>query len=262
MVVSCGAALGSRSHRSWCTSWKCHRRLPLRASSATMDAPKRFGAVAIRSIEVIRRRSERQEDDAAANVDRRLTPVIRRRRCISRHLSATCRNRTRRARHGVERPDEFSGEDVVGPDIARRRHIVFARRAPEDDQILENSSGRVRLNRSDPFRIAAVDPDAQVDDPIGAERHDRLSRLRVHLLQQAVHREDEPLVAPVLAFPVVDAAARHAGHVLADPQLLAASPRRRRRANRSARGRRPCRGRQSGCCRCRRTDTSTPPADE
>ena len=58
-------------------------------------------------------------------------------------------------------------------------------------------------------------------DAAGAERHDGLTRLRVHLLQQAVHREDDPLVASVLRFPVVEAAARHAVHVFANPQLLA-----------------------------------------
>ena len=69
--------------------------------------------------------------------------------------------------------------------------------------------------------IAAVDAGAQVHDAVGAERHDGLAGLRVQLLQQAVHREDQALVAAVGALPVVHAAAGHAGHVLADPQLPA-----------------------------------------
>ena len=105
------------------------------------------------------------------------------------------------ARHGVERPDEFAGEHVVGADVAGRRHVAFAGGAAEDDQVLEDLARRVRLDGADGLRIAAVDPDAQIDDAVGAERHDRLARLRVHLLQQAVHREDQPLVAAVRRFP-------------------------------------------------------------
>ncbi len=160
-----------------------------------------IGAVPIRAVEVIRRRSERDEDDAAANVDRRLTPVVDPADVFPGVFRPRVVAELAGARHRVERPDEFAGENVVGADVARRRHVVFPRRAPQDDQILEDASGRVRLDRSDRLRIAAIDPDAQVDDPVRAERHDRLSRLRVHLLQQAVHREDQPLVAPVRCFP-------------------------------------------------------------
>ena len=70
-------------------------------------------------------------------------------------------------------------------------------------------------------RIAAIEADAQVDDAVGAERHDRLAGLRIDLLQQAVHREDQALVAAVGALPVVHAAAGHAGHVFAHPPLAA-----------------------------------------
>ena len=63
--------------------------------------------------------------------------------------------------------------------------------------------------------------DTQVDDTVGAERHDRFAGLRVDLLQQAVHREDQALVSAVGALPVVHAAAGHPGHVLAHPPLPA-----------------------------------------
>ena len=116
---------------------------------------------------------------------------------------------------------ELAGEHVVSADVAGRRHVALTRRAADNHEVLEDLARRVRLDVADGRRIAAVDADAQIDDAVRAERQDRLAGLRVQLLQQAVHREDEPLVAAVAAFPVHDAAAAHAVHVLADPAFLA-----------------------------------------
>src|SRR6266849_9484437 len=41
MRVNCGAALLSKSHRSWWTVWKCQSRLPVLASSARMQSLNR-----------------------------------------------------------------------------------------------------------------------------------------------------------------------------------------------------------------------------
>ena len=41
-VSSFGDCGRSKSHRSWCTSWWCHSRLPVRASSATRLLANRF----------------------------------------------------------------------------------------------------------------------------------------------------------------------------------------------------------------------------
>ena len=57
--------------------------------------------------------------------------------------------------------------------------------------------------------------------PFVAERQDRLAGARVDRLQEAVDREEQPLVFAVLALPVVDAAARHAVQPFVDPDLLA-----------------------------------------
>ena len=125
-----------------------------------------------------------------------------------------------RPRHGVERPHQLARDDVVGADVAGRRHVAFASRAADDDEVLEHLAGDARLDVADARRVAAVEADAQVDDAVRAERHDRLAGSRVDLLQQAVHREDQPLVAAVGALPVVHAAAGHAGHALAHPALF------------------------------------------
>ena len=95
--------------------------------------------------------------------------------------------------------------------VALPRMIRFSKTSP----------GCLRLDVADRRRVAAVDADAQVDHAVRAERHDRLAGLRVQLLEQVVHREDQALVAAVAAFPVHQAAVGHAVHVLADPQLLA-----------------------------------------
>src|SRR4029079_8925314 len=103
-----------------------------------------------------------------------------------------------------------AGDDVVGADVAGRRHVAFAGRAADDDAVLEHLAGNARLNVADALRVAPVEPGAEVDDTTGAERHDRAARCGVDLLQQAVHREDQAPVAPVGALPVVHAAAGHA----------------------------------------------------
>src|SRR4029079_3323454 len=63
--------------------------------------------------------------------------------------------------------------------------------------------------------------DSQIHDALGAERRHGLARLRVHLLEQAVHGEDQTLLTAVGALPVVQATARHSVPVFANPQLLA-----------------------------------------
>ena len=83
----------------------------------------------------------------------------------------------------------------------------------------KTSPGIVRLDVADGLRIAAVQPDAQIDDAVGAEGHDRLAGLRVDFLQEAVHRENQALIAAVGALPVVHAARGHPGHVFVHPQL-------------------------------------------
>ena len=177
-------------------------------------------ANAVGPVEIVGRRSEADVRDAAARVDGRFSPVVDAADVLPRVLRPRVVPEFARTRHRVKRPDQFPRADVVGADVARRRHVAFAGRAAENDQVLEHAAGRIRLNGADRLGIAAIDPDAQVDDAVGAEGHDRLAGFRVHLLEQAVHREDEPLVAAVRALPVIEAAGGHAVHVLADPDLL------------------------------------------
>jgi hypothetical protein len=76
------------------------------------------------------------------------------------------------------------------------------------------------LDVADRGRIAPVNADSQIHITVRAERHDRLSRLRIELLKQAIHGEHQSLIAAVAALPIIHSAARHAIHVFADPQFL------------------------------------------
>ena len=152
-------------------------------------------------------------------IDRHLSPVV----CAADVLPGVFRPRVVAELawtwHCVKGPDELAAADIVGANVAGRRHVPFTRSAADDDQVLEYLTGSLRLYAPDGFRVASVDADPQVDGAVDAERRDRFPGLRVQLLQQAVHREDEALVAAVAAFPVHHAAVAHAVHVLADPQL-------------------------------------------
>ncbi len=178
-------------------------------------------ADAVGAVEVVGGRAQRDEGDAALGVDGHLPPVVDAADVLVGVLRPGVVAELTRTRHGVERPHQPAGEDVVRADISGRRHVPLAGRAAQNDQVLEGLARIVRLDVADRRRVAAVEADPQVDDAVCAEGHDRLAGLRVHLLQQAVHREDQPLIAAVGSLPVVEAAAGHAVHVFADPQLLA-----------------------------------------
>ena len=158
--------------------------------------PEQIAADAVHAVEVIRRRSERHVDDAAPRVDRHLAPVVHAADVLPGVLRPGVIAELARPRYGVEGPHQLAGQHVVGADVAGGRHVAFAGRAANDDEILEDLARDARLDVADALRLAAVEPDTQVDDTVGAERHDRLAGLRVDLLQQAVHREDQALVSP------------------------------------------------------------------
>src|SRR6185312_131942 len=110
-----------------------------------------------------------------------------------------------RMRDGVERPDELSGMDVVGADIARSRTVEFTGRGAEDNQILENTSGSSGLNRIDGFWITAQ-AFTQVHAAVITERIDGDSGAGIDFLQIVVDREDQPAIRAVLTLPIVEAA--------------------------------------------------------
>ena len=173
---------------------------------------EQVAAGAIGAVEVIRGRAERDVDDAATRVDRHLGPVVHAANVLPRLLRPRVVAELPGPRHGVKGPHQPAGDHVIRADVARRRHVAFAGRGADDDEVAEDLAGNARLDVADALRVAAVEPHAQVDGAVRPERHDRLACVRIDLLQQAVHREDQALVAAVGAGPVVHAAAGHADH--------------------------------------------------
>src|SRR4029079_16831949 len=121
--------------------------------------------------------------------------------------------------HGVERPDQLSGDDVVGAEISGRRKVGFAGRRTEDHQILEHLARGIRLDAPD-FGGIASEILAQIDDTVGAECDDRLAGFRIYLLQIVAEAENEPAIPAVLALPVVHAAAGDAFERFVNPDFL------------------------------------------
>lgn len=122
-------------------------------------------------------------------------------------------------RNRVELPGESACDDVVSAEIAGRRHVAFARGRSQEDQVLEDAPRRPRLDARDRLAPEAL---AQIDDALGAEREDGLSRRRIDLLEVVVHRKDQPPILAILALPVVHAARCHSRHAVVDPDLFSA----------------------------------------
>ena len=151
---------------------------------------------------------------------RELAPVVRAADVFPGVLRPGLVAELARVRHGVELPCQASGDDVVGADVAGRRHVVLAGGRSQDDQVLEDLARIRRLHLHQRGRVPPQ-PLAEVHGAVGAERHDRLAGPGVDRLQVAVHLEQQPAVRAVLALPVVDPARGDAAQVLVDPDFLA-----------------------------------------
>ena len=110
---------------------------------------EQVGADPVGAVEVVGGRAERDVGDAARGVDRHLAPVVGAADVLPRVLRPGVVAELAGTRHGMERPHELAGQDVVGADVAGRRHVAFAGGAAEDEQVLEDLAGRVRLDVAD-----------------------------------------------------------------------------------------------------------------
>ena len=163
MVVSCGAELLSRSQMSWWTVWKCQRRLPVLASSAMRQSPKRLAPLPVPAIEVVLRAAGRDVDDAALLVDRLLAPVVGAADGLPRVRRPGVVAELAGPRHGVKRPDQRAGAHVERADVAGRRRVLLVGRRAQDDEVLEHPPRRAAL-LVDRRRIAV---EARRADPPG-----------------------------------------------------------------------------------------------
>jgi len=107
---------------------------------------EQVGARAIAAVEVVLRTRGRHVDDAAGAIDRHLRPVVRAADALPRIFRPRVVAELPFVRDRVEGPDEASGADVEGTDIAGRRLVLLVRRRSEDDQVLEHATGRCRLH--------------------------------------------------------------------------------------------------------------------
>src|SRR4051794_22870878 len=163
--------------------------------------------LAIRTVQVVSRRSEREVRDLALFVHRNLAPRIHPTRGLPGVLRPRLVTELAGMRDCVERPDELAAQDVVRAQIAGRIAVALARRGAEDDQVLENATGSAALDIADALRVAP-EALAQIDPSVVAERVDGDARLEIDLLEEAVRSEDQAFVAAVLALPVIEAAVR------------------------------------------------------
>ena len=177
-------------------------------------------AASIRAVEIVVSRPGRDVHDAALLVDRHRAPIVRAADVLERLLWPGVVAELAGQRYRVELPLLLAGDDVVRANIARRVDKSFARRGSENQQVLVDLAGTVRLDSSG-IALRARQADPQIHDAVLAEGQNRLARLRIDGLQKAVDGKQQPPVLPVLALPVVDAAAGDARQPLVDPDLFA-----------------------------------------
>ena len=126
-----------------------------------------------------------------------------------------------RARHSMKRPHLRAGAHVEGADITRRRRVLLIRRRAKDDEVLEDTSREAAL-LVDRGGIA-VEPLAQIDPAVDAERRDALAGARVDLPQEIVEAENQAPIRTVRTLPVVHAPSVETLHARMRPDLLAGS---------------------------------------
>ena len=176
-------------------------------------------AVAIRTVEIVGGRSGRYVDDAPLLVDRHLAPVVRAADVLVGLLRPRVVAEFAGLRHGVELPHALAGDDVIGADVAWRRHPGFAGGRTHDHQVLPDLSRRPRLHAA-VGAFGASQPFTQIDDPVVAEAQDGLAGAGINRLHVSIDREQQSTIFSVGALPVVDAAGDDPGQSLVNPHLL------------------------------------------
>ena len=219
---SAGAAERSASQISWCTTWKCHRYLPVFASAATMLVAEEIVAGAIAAVLIDRGCAERHVDDAALDVDGdeapdvdagAILPAVARPRVVE--LLARLRNRS-------ERPHQLAGSARPRPHIAQRpaRRVLLVAAAGDDEVLVD---GRRRAQADGPGHALEDLGGVHVDAALVAEGLGWLAGLGIERVEPAVTGgEDHLRRCTRISGPVFDAARRGiAGRHLKDPDFLA-----------------------------------------
>src|ERR1700691_3542368 len=116
---------------------------------------EKTGARAIRTIKVIGGRSQRKVSDPALFVDRHPTPVVGAANILPGIFRPAIVTKLSGVGNGMKDPDHFSGEHVIGANIAWRRSVLFSCAGTQNQEILEDPSRAAGLNGPDGLRITA-----------------------------------------------------------------------------------------------------------
>ena len=176
IVVSCGAALLSKSQRSWCDVLEVPEPLAGARVEREQAVAEQVRAGAVGAVVVVGRRAGREVGDAALRVDRDLAPGVGAADVLPGVLRPRLVAELAGMRHGVELPHQLAGDHVVGAQVAGRRHVALAG-APS-----RAGSGsrrpcpacRTECARWSPDRVPS--PSRRSTTPFVAERRDRLAR--------------------------------------------------------------------------------------
>jgi hypothetical protein len=129
------------------------KALPRARVESQQTVAEQVGSDAVRAIEIVGGRTEREVGDAAFFVDRNLTPGIHGAGIFPGVGGPSLIPKFSGLRDGVERPRQFAAEHVIGAQIAWRGAVPLAGRRSQNDEVLEDAAGRSGLNAVDRFRI-------------------------------------------------------------------------------------------------------------
>ncbi len=216
--ISTGAEPGSKSQVSCRTIWKCQRYLPVSASSATIELPKRLAPWPIAAVEVIARRADRQVDEPERGIDADETPGVRSGAVLPAVPFPRVVTELARLRHVVELPHHLAGPQIPGARVAgipKRRRFLHARAG--DDEILVDLRRRRQADIA--VREAVGDPLAEIHHAVVAERRHGHAGARIEADEQPAGHEQDHRRRGAVARPVLHAAIRHGGGTLVNPEL-------------------------------------------
>src|SRR4051794_38376033 len=112
-------------------------KVPKALSGASIDGDeaigKQVGARPVSAVEIVSRRAGRNVHDPALLIDAHFTPVVHSADILPRIRRPRVITELTGMRDGMERPREFSGQDVVRADIPGRRAILFAGRRADNN---------------------------------------------------------------------------------------------------------------------------------
>src|SRR3984957_2552217 len=179
--------------------------LPRSGIESQQTVAEETGAGTIGAIEIVSRGSQREIGDAALFIDRHPTPVVGPAYVLPGVFGPGIVTKFAGVRDGMKNPDHLARENVIGPNITWRGVVFFSGCRAQNQQVFEYPARGPGFNGTHCLRIAAQ-AFTQIDVAVIAKAVHRFAGAGIKRMKDVVRGIEEPAVAAIFAFPVIDAA--------------------------------------------------------